>query len=157
MWLVLCGDNPPPSAIWRGPAASAPRGLGGMTWLPPWCGIWAAVGERLPGMGWGGVVVVVVVVRPARPYRSCACPALWQPQSKRSREPRVFLDGRCTVWFSVTAQQQMGKIQGLGLGLCLQCSQTLMIPDLCFVWRGATGGQSTMLLFCKCFSPLGAG
>lgn len=50
----------------------------------------------------------------ARPYRSCACRALWQPQSKRSPEPRVFLDGRCAVWSSVTAQQQMGKLQGPG-------------------------------------------
>lgn len=23
-----------------------------MMWLPPWCGIWAAVGERPPGLGW---------------------------------------------------------------------------------------------------------
>lgn len=30
------------------------RGLGGMTRLPPWCGTWAAVGERLPGVGWMG-------------------------------------------------------------------------------------------------------
>lgn len=154
--MAALRDNPPPSALRRGPPASlVPGGSAG------WRGSLRGVGPEPPWVsdcpGWGGWGVEGSGPRPAlsKLRLPCAVAAAVKKEPRATRFPRRSLRG--LVFCNRPATN--GETTGAGAaaqGLPPQCSQALVAPNLCFwarVWGGGGGwGAAQRYRAFKCFS-----